>query len=282
MKDYQKILFPYAYNILGSSEDAKDAIQEVLSNYLSAQKGGIENEKSYLIKSVINQSINIRNKRKRITREGEVWLPEPFATEEADTNINLSDIVSYSMLVLLEQLNPKERAVFILKEGFGYSHEEIADVLSGTVEGSRKLLSRAKSKLSESQQPARPTQGETLSVEFLEKYVNAIRERDTQTLENILSEDIAYYADGGNVIRVVKKICTGLHEVVDLLFFVDQKFQSTYSAVPAEINHQPALLYYEGATLKSCQVMEIREGKIVRINTVLDPEKLKGIVYHRH
>jgi len=114
VKDYQSILFPYAYNILGSSEDAKDAVQDVLYKYLASPKEGIENEKSYLIKGVINQSINIKNKKKKIV-PGDVWLPEPIATEEADTNINLSDIVSYSLMVLMERLNPKERAVFILK-----------------------------------------------------------------------------------------------------------------------------------------------------------------------
>jgi RNA polymerase sigma factor (sigma-70 family) len=279
MKDYHTILFPYAYNILGSSDDAKDAVQDVLSNFISSPREGIENVKGYLIKSVINQSINIKNKRKKL-RHGEVWLPEPVATEGADTNINLRDIVSYSLMVLLEQLNPKERAVFILKEGFGYSHEEIAEVLSSTVEHSRKLLSRARIKLDQLHQPARPATAseEKLSVEFLEKYVQAIRNRDTHTLENLLSHDITYYADGGDTIKVIKKICMGIHEVADLLIFVHQKFQLSQTVVPASVNHQPALLFYEGTHLKACQVLEISgDGKIQRINTVLDPEKLRAI-----
>ncbi|MCK7556574.1 hypothetical protein MKQ70_16740 [Chitinophaga sedimenti] len=111
MKQYQQELFPYAYNILGSAEDAKDAIQDVLGRYLSSDRAGIENEKAYLVKSVINQSINLKNKRK-VLSTGEVWLPEPVATEQADSALHSKDIISYSMLVLLEQLNPKERAVF--------------------------------------------------------------------------------------------------------------------------------------------------------------------------
>ena len=278
MKDYHTILFPYAYNILGSSDDAKDAVQDVLSNFISSSREGIENEKGYLIKSVINQSINIKNKRKKL-RYGEVWLPEPVATEEADTNINLREIVSYSLLVLLEQLNPKERAVFILKEGFGYSHEEIAEVLSSTVEQSRKLLSRGKAKLNQSHQPAQPLASDVPTAEFLEKYIHAIRNRDTNTLENLLSQDITYYADGGDTIKVIKKICTGVHEVADLLIFVHHKFLESLSIVPANINHQPALLFYDGDHLKTCQVLEISpEGKILQVNSVVDPEKLKSIV----
>lgn len=280
MREYQKILFPYAYNILGSSEDAKDAIQDVLSKYISSGRKDIENIKGYLVKGVIHQSINIKNKRKKISYGDEhVWLPEPIATEEADTNINLREIVSYSMLVLLEQLNPKERAVFILKEGFGYSHEEIAEVLSSTVVHSRKLLSRAKAKLNPSNQPFQSSNSEALSEDFLEKYIQAIRGRDTKTLESLLSEDIAFFADGGEKLNVVKKTSTGIQEVSDLLIFIFHKFQVAYQPFFTTINHQPAILYYLGAELKACQVFEISpiEGKILRIDTVLDPEKLKNI-----
>lgn len=277
MKDYQQILFPYAYNILGSAEDAKDAIQDVLSNYVATPREGVENEKNYLIKSVINHSINLRNRRKKLSY-GEVWLPEPVATELADTNINLKDIVSYSLLILLEQLNPKERAVFILKEGFGYSHQEISEVLSGTVELSRKLLSRAKSKLSQSKHPVK-LHREPVPSEILEKYVNTIRGGDTERLEDLLAEDITFYADGGGKVNVVKKICTGMHEVADLLLYVYNKFESDSSITAATVNHQPALLFYVDGKLLSCQVLGISPltGEIYQISTVVDPDKLKNI-----
>lgn len=277
MKDYQHILFPYAYNILGSAEDAKDAIQDVLSNYVATPREGVENEKNYLIKSVINHSINIRNRRKKLSY-GEVWLPEPVATESADANINLKDIVSYSLLILLEQLNPKERAVFILKEGFGYSHQEISEVLSGTVELSRKLLSRAKSKLSQSKHPVK-LHREPVPSDILEKYVNTIRGGDTERLEDLLAEDITFYADGGGKVNVVKKICTGIHEVADLLVYVYHKFEVNARIIATTINHQPALLFYVDGKILSCQVLGIspESGEIYQISTVVDPDKLKNI-----
>lgn len=277
MKDYQHILFPYAYNILGSAEDAKDAIQDVLSNYVETPREGIENEKNYLIKSVINHSINIRNRRKKVSY-GEVWLPEPVATELADTNINLKDIVSYSMLILLEELNPKERAVFILKEGFGYSHQEISEVLSGTVELSRKLLSRAKSKLSQSKHPVK-LHREPVPSEILERYVNTIRGGDTERLEDLLAEDITFYADGGGKVNVVRKICTGIHEVADLLLYVYNRFEAGARIVAVNVNHQPAMLFYVNDKLISCQVLGISPvtGEIYQISTVVDPDKLRNI-----
>jgi len=88
LKDYQSILFPYAYNILGSAEDAKDAVQDVLYKHLSGQQKEVDNEKAYLIKAVINQSINLKEKNKK-TQYGDEWLPEPIATEETDKAIQL-------------------------------------------------------------------------------------------------------------------------------------------------------------------------------------------------
>ena len=277
LKDYQSILFPYAYNILGSSEDAKDAVQDVLYKYLASPREGIENEKNYLIRSVINQSINIKKSKKKIA-SGDVWLPEPIATEKADTNIHLSDIITYSLMVLMEQLNPKERAVFILKEGFGYSHEEIAGLLSGTVESSRKLLSRAKTKL-DTPHPVRPQQPTPFPKDLLEKFVHSIHDGDTQTLETLLTDDIKYYADGGEKIKVLRKFTIGQKEVADLLLLVHQRFHRKASLVYAMVNHQPAFLYYHGDKLFQCQVFSITEdgSRISQIDNVIDPEKLKAI-----
>lgn len=276
VKDYQTILFPYAYNILGAVEDAKDAIQDVLYNYLAASREHIDNEKNYLIKSVINQALNIKQKKKKV-QLGDVWLPEPVATEGADTNIHLHDIASYSMLVLLEQLNPKERAVFILKESFGYSHEEIAEVLSITVEGSRKLLSRARTRLNESRQPA--TNRKKVPSEILNHFIHAIRSRDTAVLENLLSRDVTFYADGGSKMSVVKKMAIGLQEVAALLLYVYEKYDSGFTVVPSAVNHQPALFYYNGTALVACQVLSVSEedGKIFQVSNVVDPDKLGSV-----
>lgn len=279
MKDYQHMLFPYAYNILGTAEDAKDAIQDVLYNFLAAGKEEMEDPKNYLIRSVINQSINIKNKRKKL-HLGDMWLPEPVDTEGADTNINLSEIVSYSLLILLEQLNARERAVFILKEAFAYAHEEIAETLSITVEHSRKLLSRAKQKIDKVHTPVAAPKTEGITPAILEKFMHAIRGRDTKTLENLLTEDIAFYADGGSAVKVFAKTCTGIQEVADLLIFVYHKYDTGMTFTVGEINHQPALLFYNGdKQLRYCMIFGIdpESNKIFQISNMLDPQKLTTI-----
>jgi RNA polymerase sigma-70 factor (ECF subfamily) len=272
--DYQSILFPYAYNILGSVEDARDAVQDVLYKRLSGGQKEVDNEKAYLIKAVINQSINIKEKNKRI-RYGDEWLPEPIATEETDKAIRLNDIAAYSLLILLEKLNPKERAVFILKEGFGYSHEEIAEVLSATAENSRQLLSRARRKLDADKQISRLEKPQQL---LLQQFLQAVRDKDIHVLEHLLTEDIKYSTDGGGVIKVVATHCSGIKEVIDLMFLVYSRFLATATFVPTIVNHQHALLYYRNDQLFLCQIFGFSsDGKIAQVNNVLDPQKLKGL-----
>jgi len=274
LKDYQSILFPYAYNILGSAEDARDAVQDVLYKYLAGQKKEVDNEKAYLIKAVINQSINLKDKNKKI-RYGDEWLPEPIATEETDKAVQLNDIAAYSLLILLEKLNPKERAVFILKEGFGYAHEEIAEVLSATPESSRQLLSRARCKLDADKQIGQLEKPQQF---LLQQFLQAVRDKDIHTLEHLLTEDIQYTADGGGVIKVVAKHCSGIKEVIDLMILVYTRFLATATFVPTIINHQPAFLYYRNEKLILCQIFGFSsDGKITQINNVLDPQKLKGL-----
>lgn len=275
MQDYQNILFPYAYNILGSAEDARDAIQDVLLKYTS--KGvAPENEKNYLIKGVVNQSINAKRQKKRFQAD-EGWLPEPVSTESSDLGVEMREMVSYSVLFLLERLGPKERAVFILKEAFAYTHQEIAEVLSITVENSRKLLSRAHQKVQRKNKQIQHPSNEHF--DYLDRFTAAIINRQLGELHELLTADVEFYADGGEKVRVVKKYCMGLDEVADLLIYTFHKYQAKYRIVPSVVNHQPALLYYYRDKLRVCQVFEIQEDplKIKGISVVLDPVKLNTL-----
>ena len=252
LKNYHNKLFPYAYNILGSSEDAKDAVQDVLVKYLSIEKEYIENETGYLIKSIINQSINLKNKKNKITTNN-VWLPEPFSTENTDDDIDREAILSYSLLVLLEKLTAKERAVFILKEAFDFSHKEIAEAIDFSIENSRKLLSRAKAKLANysAENNTTPLQ----NTAYLENYMQVIKNGDVAGLEKLLSKDILLAADGGENIKVVRELTTGITATSKLLFYVYKAFLNGLKFRVSIINHQPAILFYQNKVLYNCQVL---------------------------
>lgn len=279
MENYQDILFPYAYNILGSAEDARDAIQDVLATYYSQPRDGVINEKAFLVKSVINRAIN-KKQRRKLVPQPEEWLPEPVATESADANVYLKDILSYSLLVLLEKLNAKERAVFILKESFDYDHREIAEILSITEDNTRKLLSRAKTKLFKPAAEAHHNPIHDAHTQaLLANYIEAIRARDLPKLEALLADDVAFTADGGGKIKVFRKISTGAAEVAGILAHVFHTYQSKSTIRPAVINHQPAFLFYNKDYLASCVVFDIdpESNRILRISNIVDPEKLNSL-----
>ena len=277
MNDYQNQLFPYAYNILGSVDDALDVIQDVMEKRLTGVGGVPENERAYLIKSVINRAINLKNRNKRISGN-EVWLPEPVATEAADTHVKKQEIIAYSMLVLLEHLNARERAVFILKEAFDYSHEEIAETLSITKENSRQLLSRAKRSLAGTDMTANPVAVAT-NQPSLETYVHCIANGHVEQLTQLLAEEIAVKADGGKKMRVVAELTHGQQPAAALLMYLYSQYQHRYRITIHTVNHQPALLFYDGSNLVNCQVFEwdSRQAKIRNIFSVVDPDKLRRL-----
>jgi len=273
LKNYNDILFPYAYNILGSVEDAKDTVQDILIKYLSIDKIHIENEIGFLVKSVINQSINVKKNKKTIAADS-IWLPEPISTEKADDNINKEEILSYSMLTLLEKLTAKERAVFILKESFDYSHNEIADTIGFTIENSRKLLSRAKKKLNTTRNTS--IQVNQKDASQLKYYIDAMKSGDVTALEKLLAQDILLAADGGDNVKIVRALTTGIENVSKLSLYVFRAFLSGLEIKISAINHQPAILYYQNNVLYNCQVFEIENKKIRSIYSIVDPQKLKS------
>src|SRR5262249_54040466 len=143
--------------------------------------------KAYLTRSVINRAITTKNRQKKIISSypGN-WLPEPVATEAADNDLLQKDILSYSLMVLLEKLDAKQRAVFILKEAFNYEHEEIASLLDISVENSRKILSRARKEIKN--EPVNNVA--KTPAHYLDKYIDAIRSGDIKRVEQLLSDDI--------------------------------------------------------------------------------------------
>ncbi len=280
---YQRTLFPYAYNILGSIDDAEDVVQEVLAKHLSIiGEQQINNQKNYLVKSVINLAITTKNRQQKTLRQGEVWLPEPVATDDAaDRNLHLREVLSYSLLVLMERLSATERAIFILRESFDYSHEEIAGVLAITGEHSRQLLRRGKAKLFK---PAvAPTKAQVAHQQnVLEHFMSAIRARDVQQLEHLMAADIRFYADGGGKVPLAAGTCIGSTEVAALQIKIYHRFLTTARMVYTTVNHQPALLSFVNGQLTACQVFDLHPdtGKLLQINVVLDPAKLKSLINH--
>ena len=274
MDSLHQLLTSYAYNILGSYEEAKDVVQEVLLERLHRNGAVIQNEKAYLIRSAVNRAINAKNRQKKVLSgyPGN-WLPEPVATESADHELHQKDILSYSLMVLLEKLDARQRAVFILKEAFDYGHEEIAQVLDISVENSRKILSRAKKEL----KTANPNHLMKTPAGYLDKYINIIRSGDTEGLERLLSDEIVVVSDGGGKVVAALHPLMGKERSLPFLSGIYRKFYKKKRIEKGLVNHHPALFFYEESRLTTCQVFEVHNEKIVRSYFLRNPDKLKAL-----
>lgn len=274
MDSLQPLLITYAYNILGSYEEAKDVVQDVLLESLNRKGDAIENERAYFIRSVINRAINTKKRQKKmLSSYPGNWLPEPVVTEGADHGLHQKDILSYSLMVLLEKLNARQRAVFILKEAFDYEHEEIARVLDISVENSRKIFSRAKKELKTANGPKITK----TSVDYLDKYVDIIHSGDMVRLEQLLSDDVVLISDGGGKAAAAQHPVIGRKIAFLFLSGIYKKFYQDSRIEKAFVNHHPALFFYVDEELVTCQVLELQNGKIYRAYFIRNPDKLVSL-----
>lgn len=268
---YSKLL-TYSYNIVGSLEDAHDVVQDVMEKYITLDKSKVENEVNYLIKMVINLSINFKKRSSKFSKYG-IWLPEPIATESADAPLIKEQVANYSLMVLFEELNPKERAVFILREGFDYGHGDIADVLHISEDNSRQLYVRARKKLKNNS-----FKKDLPPKDSLNPYVDALMTADTDTLESLFAEDICLMADGGDSVKVVTRITEGKQRTAELLQYVYGMFLDGKEFTFAYVNHQPALWFKTHNRTMSCMVFNFNaDNKLSAIYSIVDPEKLRNL-----
>lgn len=267
-------LFKIAYNMIGTVEEAEDIVQDVCEKWLKTNRPGVENTKAYLGRMVVNQSINRLNELKTI-RENYTgfWLPEPYVTLEVNPEFPSID---YGLLMLLERLNPIERAVFILRESFSESYDTIADLTGQSQENCRQLLHRSHEKIQyTSMKPVNPEKHRALTEAFL----SALYQQDRSVLEELLRQDIELYSDGGGKKAAALKPLFGMDKVLKFLFGVtklESDKQETYSYKPGFFNGQPAALLYLDSTgeLDSAVFASYDDSGISRLHFVRNPDKL--------
>lgn len=276
MDELRPLLVTYAYNILGSYEEAKDVVQDAFLKFMHIDNDKIEDKRNYLIRTVVNLSINAKKRQQKIVADYTgPWLPEPVATEKADAAIIQKEVLSYSLMVLLEKLNARQRAVFILKEAFDYDHEEIAGVLDITVENSRKLLSRAKEQLQKGTPVSRHPQ--PVQTGYIDKYLSAIREGDTRQLEQMLHDEVTLMSDGGGKVVAATKPLLGIKPVISFLRGIFTKGYKEAYIEQRTVNHEPALFYYQDGHLITVQIFSIRDGQVESFYFMRNPDKLKAL-----
>lgn len=269
-------LVPYAYSIIGDSMAAEDVVQEILNKYFLNPNSLVDNPDSYLLRSVINRAINARKSIQISKKYIGHWLPVPVHTDErVYRDADKKQILDYSLLVLLERLNPKERAVFILKESFDFEHSEIAETLGTTVENSRQLYKRGREKLGSGiRKTSGNADGDAVTVR---KLTDAILDADVERVKALLAADVRSVSDGGEM-KAAPNIILGRDNVTKFLKAVYGKYYHPDSRITfEELNHCPAVVYRIGDVIYRCLICETKAGVIENIYIIVNPAKLRGL-----
>src|SRR5580704_996439 len=235
-------LFGIAYRMLGSAAEAEDIVQDVWLRWQATDRSVVENPPAFLATTTTRMCINFSQsaKSRRETYVGP-WLPEPVDTSnDPSLGAERGEALGFAILLLLEKLSPPERAAYILREAFDYSHREIADVLEIEEENSRQLVSRARKHVADGRRTA------ASSVEqrrLLAAFVEAAKKGDVAALEALFAEDVVSYSDGGGVVRTASRVpVTGRERVAKFYASFAWHFWAGVTVSWVETNGQGAVL----------------------------------------
>jgi RNA polymerase sigma-70 factor (ECF subfamily) len=277
---HRPLLFSIAYRMLGSVMEAEDAVQEAYLRWRRASGEEVRSEKAYLSAVVTRLCIDrLRSARARREQYVGPWLPEPLPDHRAPDvaeAVVLEDSLSMAFLVLLESLTPVERAVFLLREVFGYEYAEIAEIVGKGEANCRQISRRARASVA-ARRPRferSPGQEERLTRGFVE----ACAAGDMDGLLAVLSEDVTLWSDGGGKTRAARNPVHGAADVARFLIGTLRKAPPGLAVRPTRINGGPGLVGYFGdGTPQSATTFGFAGGRIAEIRLVVNPEKLEGV-----
>jgi RNA polymerase sigma-70 factor (TIGR02957 family) len=269
-------LFGLAYRLLGSAADAEDVVQDTYVRWSGADQAAIVAPPVWLARVATNLCLN-RLASARVHREVYIgpWLPEPVLTSDGALGPMDSaaqrDSVSLALLVLLERLTPAERAVFVLREAFGYGHRDIAAILGLSEANCRQLHRRARQRLPAATSRFAPDRGQWR--DLVERFLAAARDGDLPGLERLLAADVTAWADGGGKVVAARRPVHGRARVARYLAGIT-RFGAGVQISVAEVNGAPAVLGTRAGTLAGVLVLEVSGDQITAVRLMSNPDKL--------
>ncbi|MEU4766229.1 RNA polymerase sigma-70 factor [Actinosynnema sp. NPDC023794] len=274
-------LFGLAYRMLGSAEEAEDVVQDTFLRWHRARGSAIESVPGWLAKVVTNLCLNrLTSARARREQYVGTWLPEPVPTADGalgplDT-VQRRDFVTLAFLVLLERLTPVERAVFVLREAFAYSHREVAEVIGLSESNCRQLYHRARRRLSDAGGAGRVPRrvGGGRRPDLVERFLAAAEGGDVAGLERLLAEDVTVWVDGGGRVGAARRPIAGVARVTRYFEAVLARTSGQVQLTRTEVNGEPAAFASAGTDLIGVMVLEVVADRIARILIVATPDKL--------
>ena len=282
-ESYRSYLFAIAYRMLGSAMDAEDIVQETYLRYQGTPPETIRSLKAFLTTIITRLCMDQLQlaRRKRELYVGP-WLPEPVLTAvpaeatDPQERVDREESISLAFLLLLEQLQPFERAVFLLREVFEYEFAEIASILGKSETACRRSFSRARQHLS--QHRPRFSSSAQAHRQLLISYMQAVQTGEMGALEHMLAEDVTLWADaGGKIKQAALRPISGRDAVARFSMGTRRFLPENYQVEIAEVNGQPATVFRADDKAFLVMAIEVEAGRIQTVRLMANPEKLLHI-----
>lgn len=284
-KQYKAYLIAFAFRMTGSLAEAEEIVQDTFIECNSYHPDEISNHKSWLTKICSNKAINhIKSAYKRREVYPGVWLPDeiPSGLESWDNIREQSESLTTSFLILLEKLTPEQRAVFLLKEVFAYSFEEIASFLEKDVANCRKIAQRARDFISKNK--VRFDSPPANAMQLIHEFFNCAKNGDREGLKRLLSSKPELLGDGGGKVSAAGHI-NEMDAVLDFLINIgktDVFYSNIFKLEYRYVSERPGLIISrkDGNAWAFDTIMsfEFSSQKIARIFAQRNPDKLKYLI----
>ncbi|MEU5843522.1 RNA polymerase sigma-70 factor [Rhodococcus sp. NPDC047139] len=272
--EHRGLLFSIAYEITGSVADSEDVLQESYIRWARTDADAVDNPRAYAAQVVTRQALNsLRSAQRR--REDYVgpWLPEPILTSpDASHDVELAESVSTAMLLVLETLTPVERAVFVMREVFGFEYGRIAEAVGRTESAVRQTAHRAREHVHARQRRFTPPSVETDRV--VTAFLTAATTGDLDGLLSLLAPDVVYLADGGGKVNAARVPVLGATKVARLFLGLVRHPLPDMTIEAAVVNSMPGVLVRSAGVLDMVLHFEIDEGLVTGVYVVRNPDKL--------
>jgi len=269
-------LFGIAYRILGTVAEAEDVVQETWLRWQTADRSAVLEPVAYLVSVTTRLAINILQSAqyRRETYIGP-WLPEPVDTSSDPTlGAERVEALQLAVMLLLEKLPPVERAAYVLREAFEYSHRQIAEVLDMTETNVRQIVTRARKHIaSERRAPARKAEHERL----LRAFITAAQQGELSGLERLLGSDVVSYSDGGGAVRAALVPIRGRARVAKFIASFASHWWTGATITWVEANGDLAALLSRDGQAYALASIDASGEEIDRILWVMNPAKLASI-----
>ncbi len=281
LDELRPVAFAIAYRMLGSVSEAEDIVQEALLRVHGELERGAHLDSPRAFVSTVTTRLAIdelRSARARRERYVGDWLPEPLVTtglDEPARHAEMADSLSVAMLRLLETLSAEQRAVLLLRDVFDYDYGEIASIVGKSEDNVRQLATRARRHIDDGRPRFRTTQQHR--DELAARFFAAANDGELGALEALLADDVTLTGDGGGKVPALARALHGRSRVArTLVNWLRHGARIPGGSIrPAEFNGEPGALLLDGREqVIGVWILEIGDGQIQGINSIVNPEKL--------